>query len=208
MSEGSESSFSEGMRRRLIEDFVLAYYNGSLKPNMAEKDPSTGRDVEFLMDAPQFDKIRKSDVWSFSNAVGTGYQYRVVYRDRRFSDLGHLVDVYSGTSEATEEERASAGQGLYQLIQLMTKEGRVPKTFKVKSAQEVQEQRLGAMVEELTRTVEELGKKVKALEEKFAAQQAPPAQDDLVPTTPRAEPQAKPENVPGPLSLLLNDNHP
>jgi len=207
MLESGESSFSEGMRRRLIEDFIVSYYNGSLKPNVAEKDPSTGRDVEFFMDTPQFDKTRKSDVWSFSNAVGTGYQYRVVYRDRRFSDLGHLTDVYSGTSEATEEEKASAEQNLYQLILLMIKEGRVPKTFKVKSAQEVQEQKLIAMVEGLSRSMEELGKKVKALEDKLASQQVPPAQGDLVVAMPSTEPQANPENNPGPLSLLPADDH-
>jgi len=178
------------MRRRLVEDFVVSFYNGSLNPNMAEKDPSTGRDIEFLMDAPQFDKVRKSDVWSFSNAVGTGYQYRVVYRDRRFSDLGRLVGVYSGTNEASGEEKASAEQELYQLILLMTKEGRMPKTFKIKSAQELQEQKVITMVEELSRMMEELGRKVRAIEEKLATQPAPPIpQEQSVPPT-----TAEPEN--------------
>ena len=189
MIESSDNSFSGSMRRRLLEDFVVSYYNGTLNPNIAEKDPSTGRDVEFLMDAPQFDKIRKSDVWSFSNAVGTGYQYRVVYKDRRFSDLGRLVGVYSGTSEAAGEDRASAEQDLYQLILLMIKEGRIPKSFKIRSSQEVQEQKVIAMVEELGRTMEELGRKVRAIEEKLAAQPASSVADDRAATSPIAEPE-------------------
>ena len=189
MIESSDNSFSGSMRRRLLEDFVVSYYNGTLNPNIAEKDPSTGRDVEFLMDAPQFDKIRKSDVWSFSNAVGTGYQYRVVYKDRRFSDLGRLVGVYSGTSEAAGEDRASAEQDLYQLILLMIKEGRMPKSFKIRSSQEVQEQKVIAMVEELGRTMEELGRKVRAIEEKLAAQPASSVADDRAATSPIAEPE-------------------
>ncbi|HXY56487.1 MAG TPA: hypothetical protein VEH01_02625 [Nitrososphaerales archaeon] len=186
MMESSDSTFGGAMRRRLIEDFVVSYYNGALNLNMAEKDPSTGREVEFLMDAPQFDKIRKPDVWSFSNAVGTGYQYRVVYRDRRFSDLGRLIGIYSGTVEAGAEAKASAEQDLYQSILVMIKEGRVPKTFKIRSAQEVQEQKVISIVEELSRSVEELGKKVKALEEKLATREAPPVLNDqgATPATP------------------------
>ena len=208
MSEGSESSFSEGMRRRLVEDFVVAYCNGSLKPGVGEKDPSTGKDVEFLMDAPQFDKIKKPDLWTFSNAVGTGYHYRVVYRDRRFSDLGHMVGVYSGTTEATEEEKASAERSLYQLILLMVREGRVPKAFKVRSAQEVQEQKLIAMVDDLSRSMDELGKKVRAIEEKLAAQQAAPVPGDVAAAAPDAVTQANTEFDPPPLGLLLQDKRP
>jgi hypothetical protein len=189
VTEDNDGSFSGSMRRRLLEDFVVSYYNGTLNPNIAEKDPSTGRDVEFLMDAPQFDKIRKSDVWSFSNAVGTGYQYRVVYKDRRFSDLGRLVGVYSGTSETAGEDRASAEQDLYQLILVMIKEGRMPKSFKIRSSQEVQEQKVIAMVEELGRTMEELARKVKAIEEKLATQPASPVPDDRAVTSLIAEPE-------------------
>jgi hypothetical protein len=188
VTEDNDGSFSESMRRRLLEDFVVSYYNGTLNPNIAEKDPSTGRDVEFLMDAPQFDKIRKSDVWSFSNAVGTGYQYRVVYKDRRFSDMGRLVGVYSGTSETAGEDRTSAEQDLYQLILVMIKEGRMPKSFKIRSSQEVHEQKVIAMVEELGRTMEELARKVRAIEEKLATQPASPVPDDRAVTSLIAEP--------------------
>ena len=178
MMENSGGSFSGAMRRSLIEDFVVSYFNGTLNPNIAEKDPSTGRDVEYLMDTPQFDKIKKSDVWSFANAVGTGYQYRVVYKDRRFSDLGRLMAIYSGTAEASEEGRAFAEQNLYQVILLLIKEGRVPKTFKIRTSQEVQEQKVIALVEELSRSMEELNGKVRAIEQKLATQQAPPQEPE------------------------------
>lgn len=169
MTESSESSFGDAMRRRLIEDFVVAYYNGPLKPNLAEKNPANGRDAEYLMDGGQFEKIRKAEVWSYANAVGSGYQYRVVYKDRRFSDLERLVAIYVGSVQVEDEERENARQSLYQLILLMVKEGRLPKTFKIQSSQEVQETRLLETVEELGRAMEELGRKVSAIEERLAA---------------------------------------
>jgi hypothetical protein len=172
--EGGEQ-FGDSTRRRLVDDFVVSFYNGSLKPNFAEKDPATGRDVEYLMDGPQFDRISKPEVWSYSSAVGTGYQYRVVYKDRRFSDLERLMEVYSGTSEAAEDERALAERSLYQLVLLMVKEGRLPKTFKIQTQDEAQVRRVVALVEELSRSMEELGRRVRAIEEQLAAQRAPPS---------------------------------
>ena len=174
--EGYDSSFGAAMRRQMVEKFAVSYYNGSLKPNFAERNPTTGRDVEYLMDGPQFDRTRKSEVWSYSNAVGTGYQYRVVYKDRRFSELDRLMEVYSGTAESTEEERARTEQSLYLLILLMTKEGRLPKGFKVQTAGELQEQKLLGMMEELGRSMDELGRRVRAIEEQLAAHPALPVQ--------------------------------
>jgi CRISPR/Cas system type I-B associated protein Csh2 (Cas7 group RAMP superfamily) len=179
MIESTEGSFGDAMRRRLIEDFVVSYYNGSLKANLAEKNPATGRDVEYLMDAPQFDRTRKAEIWSYSNAIGTGYQYRVVYKDRRFSDLERLMGVYSGAVQVTEEDKGLAEQSLYQLILLMIKEGRLPKTFKIQSAQEAQEQKVIAMVEELNKTMEELGRRVRAIEEQLAAQSVSQPESDV-----------------------------
>jgi hypothetical protein len=187
MMESTDSSFGETRKRRMVDDFVVSYYNGSLKPNVAERDPATGRDVEYLMDTPQFDRIRKTEIWSYSSAIGTGYQYRVVYKDRRFSDIERLLEVYSGTVEAPEDEKMGSEQSLYQLILLMAKEGRLPKSFKIQTAQGAQDQKAAAIVEELTRSMEELGRRVRAIEEQLAAQQAVQAQ------TP---PQAPPESTP------------
>ena len=102
------------MKRRLVEEFAVSYINGSIKPNLAEKNPTNGRDVEYLMDAPQLDKTKKTDVWAYANAVGSGYQYRVVYKDRRFSDMDRLVQVYSGTIPASEGEGPAVEQKLYE----------------------------------------------------------------------------------------------
>ena len=125
MTEESGTSFGEEMRRRLVDEFVISYYNGSLKPNLAEKNPINGRDVEYLMDAPEFDRIRRSDVWSYGTAVGTGYQYKVVYKDRRYSDLEKLLETHSGTGTAAEEDVAPVEQRLYEMIMLMIREGRL-----------------------------------------------------------------------------------
>ena len=105
MIEASDGNFGGEMKHRLVDEFVVSYINGSLKPNFAEKNPMSGRDVEFLMDGPQLDRTKKTDIWYYSSAVGTGYQYRVVYRDRRFSDVDRLVQLYSGSLQVTEDER-------------------------------------------------------------------------------------------------------
>jgi hypothetical protein len=178
MIEGNDSSFGDGVRHRLVEEFVVSYLNGSLKPNLAEKNPMNGRDVEFLMDGPQLDRTKKTDVWSYSNAVGTGYQYRVVYKDRRFSDLDRLLQLYSGTLSASEEDRPAVEQRLYEQVVLMLKEGRLPKTFKIQSAAEAENQKLASMVEELGHSLEELGKRVRKLEDQLTAREEIETRDE------------------------------
>ena len=170
MIEASDGSFGGEMKHRLVEEFVVPYINGSLKPNFAEKNPMTGKDVEFLMDGFQFDRTRKSEVWSSGNAVGTGYQYRVVYRDRRFSDLDRLVQLYTGTIPVTEEDRPVVEQKLYERVMIMIKEGRLPKSFQVRSTKDAENEKLVALVEELGRSLDELGKRVRKLEEQLAVQ--------------------------------------
>jgi len=176
LAEKEESSFSEAMRRRLVEEFTVSFYNGSVKPNIAEKNPINGRDIEYLMDGPQFEKIRRSDVWSYGNAIGTGYQYRVVYKDRRFSDLEKLLEMCSGNVQTAEGEKQLVEQRLYEMILLMIKESRLPKTFKIQSAREAQEGELLAMVEELRRSMDELGRRLRELEERLATQEKPEEQ--------------------------------
>ena len=173
MTEASDTSFSETMRHRLVEEFAVSYYNGSLKPILAEKNSMNGRDIEYLMDGPQFERTKRSDIWSSSNAVGTGYQYRVVYKDKRYTDLEHLLELYSGTVPAAEADFSEVEQRLYELIMLMIKEGRLPKTFKIQSAKEAQNEKLVSLVDELGRSLEELGRRVRKLEEQLSAQNQP-----------------------------------
>ena len=175
LSEESETSFGGESRHSLVEEFAISYLNGALKPNLAERNPINGQDIEYLMDAPQFDRLRRSDVWSYGNAVGTGYQYKVVYKDRRFSDLERLLPVYSGTVQAAEAERAAAEQRLYEIVMLLIKEGRVPKTFRIQP-QGAQVAKLLAMIEQLGRTMDELGRRVRELEEKLEARAGPELQ--------------------------------
>jgi len=179
LTEESGTSFGEEMRRRLVDEFVISYYNGSLKPNLAEKNPINGRDVEYLMDAPEFDRIRRSDVWSYGTAVGTGYQYKVVYKDRRYSDLEKLLETHSGTGTAAEEDVAPMEQRLYEMIMLMIREGRLPKSFRIPS-RGAQEEKLLAMVEQLGRSMDELGRRVKELEDKLEARGEPRLQQSQV----------------------------
>lgn len=170
MADEDGSSFSGPMKRRMVEEFVVSLINGSLKPNLAEKHPMDGREVEFLMDGPQLDRTKKTDVWSYTGAVGTGYQYRVVYKDRRFSELGRLVQIYSGTLPASDEDKQIVEQRLYELVILMIKEGRLPKTFQVQSARDAANEKLASVVEEIGRSLEELGRRVRRLEEQLAVQ--------------------------------------
>jgi hypothetical protein len=174
MSERSEdSSFGMTMRRRLIEDFAVAYYNGSLKPNFAEKNPITLLDAEFLMDGPQFEKIPKSEIWASSSAVGTGYQYRVIYRDKRFSGLDRLLEMYSAGATTIEGDQTSVEERLHRLILQMIKEGRLPPSFKVQPPKDSRIEGLLSSVEHLSKSMEELEKRLKILEESQTTRSLP-----------------------------------
>lgn len=177
MNESGEGSFGGEARHRLVQEFAVAYYNGSLKPNLAERNPMTGREVEFLMDAPQFEKTKRSDMWSFSTAVGTGYQYRVVYKDKRFSDLEPLIQVYSGAASAPEADGSEIERRLYEVILVLMREGRVPKTFKIQSPAEAREERMAALLDEFGKSLDELGKRVRQLEDQLGVQRSQSSQD-------------------------------
>jgi hypothetical protein len=174
----SGGGFGDNTRRRVVEEFVVAYYNGSVKPNVAEKNLTTGREIEYLMDGPQFQKIKRDDMWSNSSAVGTGYQYRVVYKDKRYSDLEQLLQIYTGAISVQDDEKLVVEKKLYEMILLMIKEGRLPKTFKLQSPSEAETQKVSILVEEMSRSLEDLGKRVKKLEEQLASngprQEGPP----------------------------------
>jgi hypothetical protein len=176
LAEATETSFGEAARHRLVEEFAVSFYNGSLRPNLAEKNPANGRDIEYLMDGPQFERTKRTDIWSYSNAVGTGYQYRVVYKDKRYTDLERLLEMYSGTVSTADMDHNAIEQQLYEFVMLMIKEGRLPKTFKIQTPKEAQNEKLVSMVDELGRSLEELGRRVRKLEEQLAVQNQPEPQ--------------------------------
>jgi hypothetical protein len=174
-----EGGFGGEARHKLVQEFAVAYYNGSLKPNLAEKSPMTGREIEFLMDAPQFEKIGRSEMWSSSTAVGSGYQYKVVYRDKRFSDLEPLMQMYSGMMMGPESDGSEVEMRLYELILVLMKEGRIPKTFRIQSPREAREERMAAMLDEFGKSLDELGKRVKQLEEQMGGQKREGGQEGM-----------------------------
>jgi hypothetical protein len=180
MMENAGTGFGDAMKRRVVEEFVVSYYNGSFRPNVAEKNMMTGKEIEYLMDGPQFEKIPKSDMWTFSNAIGTGYQYRVVYRDKRFSDLERLLQTYAGTSTIPEDEKTAVEQRLYEIILQLIREGRLPKSFKLVTTKDAENEKVATLVEELGRSLEELGKRVRKLEEQLH----PPREDVALPSVP------------------------
>lgn len=161
----AEGSFGPNTKRKTVEEFVVAYYNGSIKPNLSEKDAMTGRDAEYLMDAPQFDKVDRSEVWSYSAATGSGYQYRVVYKDKRFSRLAQLAGMYSGSIPVTDEDKPMVEQRLYEMILALIRERRLPPTFKLQTAKETRPDGSGAEVARLAQALESLERRVMALEE-------------------------------------------
>jgi len=182
-----DSTFGMTMRRRLVEDFAVAYYNGSIKPNFAEKNPITGLDAEYLMDGPQFEKVKKSEMWASSSAVGTGYQYKVIYKDKRFSDLDRLLEMYSAGVTTVESDQSSVEERLHRLILLMIKEGRLPQSFKVQPPRDQRIEGLLSSVEHLTRSMEDLEKRMKSIEEAQIGRQEP-----VLPSEPQVVPQEAP----------------
>ena len=184
--------FGDSTKHRVVEEFVISYYNGSVKPNVAEKNLTTGREIEYLMDGPQFQKIKRDDMWSSSSAVGTGYQYRVVYRDKRYSDLEHLLQIYTGAISVQDDEKPAVEQRLYELILLMIKEGRLPKTFKLQPPSEAENKRVSVLVEEMGQSLEELRERVSRLEEQLANNRPKQVESPApVPVTPIAAGQSE-----------------
>ena len=181
-SNEDRSSFGQETRHRLVEEFAIAYLNGSMKPDLAERNLNDGRAIEYLMDIRQFEKLNKGEVWSYSNAVGTGYQYRVTYRDKRFSDLDELLGMYSGRVRIEEDEMRMVEQRLYEQILVLIKEGRLPKSFRIQSAKDPRLDKLVADLEELKQVISRIDERVKRLENQVEAKEgsAPPAHSDSV----------------------------
>ena len=150
-----------------MEEFAVAYMNGSLKPNLAEKNPTDDREIQFLMDGPQFGRINRLDIWSYSDAVGTGYQYRVTYRDKRFSDLDTLLSMYIGRSAVEEGDKPMVEQRLYDLVLLLMREGRLPKSFKIQTTKDVRLDKFLAELEQLKSSLEAFDKRIKKIEEQM-----------------------------------------
>jgi hypothetical protein len=164
ISNEERSSFSQETRHRLVEDFAMAYLNGSVKPDVAERNPTDGRAIEYLMDGPQFGRLNKEEVWSYSNAAGTGYQYRVTYRDKRFSDLDNLLGMYTGRVRVEDDDMPVVEQRLYEQILVLIKEGRLPKNFKIQSPKDPRVDKLVAELEQLKQVMDRIDERVRRLE--------------------------------------------
>lgn len=192
------------MKRRTVEAFAIAYFNGEVKPNLSEKDPMSGREVEFLMDAPQFDKVNRAEVWSHSTAVGTGYQYRVVYKDKRFSGLAQLLAMYSGSIPVADSDKPAVEQRLYEVVLLLIRERRLPSTFKLQPAKDQNEAKvegLQAEVSRLGQIIDALEKRVKVLESSSEPEEPQAVTPEPIPSVapPPSEPLF-PQVIPDPLA--------
>ena len=178
-TDQSDSSFGEGMKHKLVEDFAVAYLNGSVKPNLAERNPTDCREIQFLMDAPQFGRTNRMDIWSYSDAIGTGYQYRVTYKDKRFSDLDNLLSMYMGRSAVEDGDKPVVEQKLYDLVLLLMKESRLPKSFRLQSTRDVRLDKFLAELEQLKLSLEAFDKRVKKIEEIIEGGYKEPAQVEV-----------------------------
>lgn len=165
MTSGEEdSNFGQETKHRLVEDFATAYLNGSMKPNLAERNPTDGHAIEYLMDGPEFGRLNRRDVWSYSNAPGTAYQYRVTYKDKRFSDLEDLLGRYSASARVDGDDMPRVEQNLYELILVLIKEGRLPKNFKIQSARDPRLDKVVVELEQLRQLMKEIDERVRRLE--------------------------------------------
>jgi len=142
-----------------------------MKPDLAERNPTDGRPIEYLMDGPEFGRLNRRDVWSYSNAPGTGYQYRVIYNDKRFSDLEDLLGKYSGRVRIDGDDMPKVEQNLYELILVLIKEGRLPKNFKIQSAKDPRLDKLAIELEQLRQLMNEVDERVRRLERNMDVKQ-------------------------------------
>lgn len=156
-----------------MEDFATACLNGSIKPDIAERNPTDGRAIEYLMDGPEFGRLNKKEVWSYSNAAGTGYQYRVTYKDKRFSDLDDLLGMYSGTGRVEEDDMPKVEQRLYEQVLVLIKEGRLPKNFKIQSSKDLRLDKLVVELEQLKQLMNSVDERVRRLEQNTEIKERP-----------------------------------
>jgi len=151
-----------------------------MKPDLAERNPTDGRAIEYLMDGPEFGRLNRRDVWSYSAAPGTGYQYRVTYKDKRFSDLEDLLGKYSGSVRVDGDDMPRVEQSLYELILVLIKEGRLPKSFKIQSAKDPRLDKVIAELEQLRGLLKQVDERVRRLEHQIEIKESTPllAQSD------------------------------
>jgi len=154
-----------------------------MKPDLAERNPTDGRAIEYLMDGPQFSRLNRREVWSYANAAGTGYQFRVTYNDKRFSDLEDLLGMYSSRVSVDKDDMPRVEQRLYEMVLVLIKEGRLPKNFKIQSAKDPRLDKLAAELEQLRQLVNEIGERVRRLEGQLGVAEGPAllADPDSVP---------------------------
>ncbi len=145
-----------------------------MKPDLAERNPTDRRAIEYLMDGPEFGRLNRRDVWSYSNAPGTGYQYRVTYKDKRFSDLEDLLGKYSGGVGVDRDDMPGVEQNLYELILVLIKEGRLPKGFKIQPTKDPRLDKVIAELEQLRHLLKEVDERVRRLEHQIEVKENAP----------------------------------
>ncbi|HZW54741.1 MAG TPA: hypothetical protein VFF30_00475 [Nitrososphaerales archaeon] len=155
-----ETYFSSDMKHKLVEKFTVAYYNKSIKLDLAQKTKQQDKDLVQTVTKEKLDELgNKVFSWerqyhsanSFSYSAYSSYSdgyftYIAVLKDERFAELDDLIDKYSERVETSQEGKLEAEKKLYSLIMLLKKESRIEGKFELEPAKDIETIRLGAEV--------------------------------------------------------------
>ncbi|MDG6950890.1 MAG: hypothetical protein JRN12_03475 [Nitrososphaerota archaeon] len=159
----SDSYFNEKTRHSLVQTFAVCYFNREVKPDLAQKG-RTGANAEFSVHYSSLDKYPKETVWSCKLQSYSSYDYYMVLKDERFSELDELLDKYSDRIEVPESEKALIEKKLYSLTLLMMKEDRLPHSFRLEPVHDAEMNNLASKLERTTKLLDNLERRIANIE--------------------------------------------
>jgi hypothetical protein len=152
------------MKHRLVEDFVVAHYNRTVNLDLQKKDKN-GTVLTYIMYTADFNKLKPTEIVSYSSYRFAGGDYSVVKRDDRFLDIEELMDKYSGILEALVDEKVMVERKLYSSIMILMREGRINGDFKLRPVRDAQLDSIASKFDKAIKLLDNLEKRTKNLEE-------------------------------------------
>lgn len=173
MSKGGNNPdyFNDEAKRSLVADFVVQFYNRSIKLDLAEKDLG-GSALSYVMEKEAFRKLKNVEIVSYYVEEKQRYLstyspydvFHVIKRDPRFLDLEELADKYSNVVKVGPEEKEAVIDKIYETIMVMLREGRMSDNFRLKPYRDAQIEGLTAQIARLTKLIDSLEKRLKGVE--------------------------------------------
>ena len=153
-----DTYFNDDMKRRLVENFVVSYYNKLISPDLAIKTIDN-KNVVMMVGPANIGKYDPNDIWSYDNS-----SWNLVLKDNRFNQLNELVDKYSDRIETPELEKPAIEKKLYSLILLLMREGRIQEDFELEPQRDAELDNLASKIDRISKLIDNVEKRVRSLE--------------------------------------------